>query len=293
MTSPKACAFLTTEELDGFVVDDELAVEPLRALGWTVHHVPWRREEAWDRFRIVVIRSPWDYQDDPDEFLRVLQRIDSSSARLENRLELVRWNLRKSYLRELEGAGVDVLPSRWEDGFGAGRISAYLEELDAEEVVVKPVVGANADLTFRLSQASPRESLEAAERALADREVLVQPFAPGIVTEGEYSLFFFQGALSHGIVKKPAPGDFRVQEEHGGTIRKAAPEAGMIRCARRVFAAVGAVPLYARVDLVRREAGEFAVMEVELVEPSLYLRMDAMAPWRFAWAIDALSRATR
>jgi len=291
--SPKACAFLTTDDLDGFVVDDEEAIGPLRALGWTVEQVPWRRQEEWDRFGIVVIRSPWDYQSDPTAFLKVLEGIEASSARLENPVELVRWNLRKSYLRKLEAGGVAVLPGLWEEGFSAARLHAFLEELGGDEVVVKPVLGANADLTFRLSPGSPRTVLDAAERALGDREILVQPFASRIVTEGEYSLFFFRGALSHGILKTPSPGDFRVQEEHGGTIRKATPEAGMVRSARRVFEVLETRPLYARIDLVRRESGEFAVMEVELVEPSLYLRTDATAPWRFAWAIDALSRSTR
>ncbi len=293
MTSPRACAFLTTDELDSFVVDDEEAIGPLRALGWTVDQVPWRRREDWDRFRIVVIRSAWDYQSDPHAFLEVLERIETSSARLENPLELVRWNLRKSYLRELEAGGVPVLPGLWEAGFSPDRVPAILEELGADEIVVKPVLGANADLTFRLSPDSPRKVLDAAERALGDRRILVQPFASRIVTEGEYSLFFFRGALSHGILKTPSPGDFRVQEEHGGTIRKATPDAGMVRSARRVFEVIESQPLYARVDLVRRKSGEFAVMEVELVEPSLYLRTDAVAPWRFAWAIDALSRSTR
>ncbi|NIP57869.1 MAG: hypothetical protein GWM92_06420, partial [Gemmatimonadetes bacterium] len=255
MTSPRACAFLTTDELDSFVVDDEEAIGPLRALGWTVDQVPWRRREDWDRFRIVVIRSAWDYQSDPHAFLEVLERIETSSARLENPLELVRWNLRKSYLRELEAGGVPVLPGLWEAGFSPDRVPAILEELGADEIVVKPVLGANADLTFRLSPDSPRKVLDAAERALGDRRILVQPFASRIVTEGEYSLFFFRGALSHGILKTPSPGDFRVQEEHGGTIRKATPDAGMVRSARRVFEVIESQPLYARVDLVRRKSG--------------------------------------
>ena len=100
------CAFLTTDNLDGFVHDDELAVGPLRELGWTVEFVPWRSPVPdWDSFHVVVIRTPWDYPDDRQAFLEVLETVDRSAARLENSIDLVRWNLDKRYLLDLAASG--------------------------------------------------------------------------------------------------------------------------------------------------------------------------------------------
>jgi len=285
-----ACAFLTTDDLDAFVTYDAEAVPPLAALGWTVEEVPWRAEADWDAFDAVVIRSPWDYQGAPDDFLAVLAAIDRSAARLENPLTVVRWNLRKTYLRDLERAGVPVVPTWWaEGGLTAGGLASARREWGTTEVVVKPVVSANADGTFRLDAgADPNEALS----ALAGRPALIQPFVPAVVAEGEFSVFAFGGAVSHAILKTPASGDFRVQEEHGGRIRGVASEPALLDLTRRALAAVphDGPLLYARVDAVRMPDGALAVMELELIEPSLYFPYAEGSATRFAAALDARCR---
>lgn len=292
-----SCAFLTTDDLDAFVTYDAEAVAPLAALGWTVDDVPWRAEADWDAYDAVVIRSPWDYQDAPDDFLAVLEQIDGSAARLENPLAVVRWNLQKTYLRDLGAAGVPIVPTRWaESGVTAEVLADAAREWGAAEVVAKPVVSANADGTFRLAAPASRSGAVAdwagALSALADRPSLVQPFVPAVVAEGEYSVFAFGGAVSHAILKTPAAGDFRVQEEHGGRIRGVAPEPALLGLTRRALAAVphDAPLLYARVDAIRMPDGGFAVMELELIEPSLYFPFGDGSPARFAAALDARFR---
>ena len=280
-----ACAFLTTDALNAFVTYDRVAVAPLAARGWTVEEVPWRSEAEWDAFDLVVIRSPWDYQDAPDDFLAVLDTIDRSRARLENPLPVVRWNLRKTYLRDLDAVGVPTVPTRWADGLTPAALADALGAWG--EAVVKPTVSANADGTFRLDrQSDPGAALV----ALAGRETMLQPFVPAVVAEGEFSVFAFGGAVSHTVLKTPATGDFRVQEEHGGRIRGVEPEPALLALAR---AALGAVPhpdplLYARVDAVRMPGGAFAVMELELIEPSLYFPFGPGSAERFADAVAAL-----
>ena len=116
---------------------------------------------------------------------------------------------------------------------------------------------------------------------------MAQPFVRSVTEEGEYSLFFFGGAYSHTILKTPKTDDFRVQEEHGGIIRAVEPEPALRALAHDVTDALAPQPLQARVDLVRIEHGRFALMELELVEPSLYFRMDAAAPARFAHTFNA------
>ena len=110
------------------------------------------------------------------------------------------------------------------------------------------------------------------------RPYLAQPFMPHIRSEGEYSLIYFHGRYSHAILKTPAPGDFRVQEEYGGIITAVSPPTGLLLAGGRALAALDETPLYARVDLVRNDADDFLIMEFELIEPSLYLRMDPAAP---------------
>ena len=282
-----ACAFLTTDRLDGFVTYDALAVAPLRALGWTVRHVPWRAEADWGAFDAVVIRSPWDYQDEPDAFLAVLETIERSGARLENGLDVVRWNLRKTYLRDLEARGVRVLPTVWGDGLTADGLAALTDEWG--EVVLKPVVGANADGVLRL-RPGDGDVRQRALAAYAGRLYLAQPFVRAVVEEGEFSVFAFGGEVSHAVLKTPAPGDFRVQEEHGGAIRAAEPEPALRALADAALAAVGQTLLYARVDAVRMPDGGFALMELELVEPSLYFPYAPGSAERFARALDARLR---
>src|SRR6056297_4049332 len=108
------CAFLTMDSLDEFEVYDDLLLKPLSQLGWSVDMVSWRdRQVDWNTFEAVIIRSPWDYQQDVQLFMQVLEEIDQSSARLENPLDLVKWNIDKTYLRELEQEGILIVPTLW------------------------------------------------------------------------------------------------------------------------------------------------------------------------------------
>jgi hypothetical protein len=289
----RRCAFLTTEDLTAFVTDDDLAVAPLERLGWSVAQVPWRADADWGGYDVVLVRSTWDYQHEPAAFERVLQRIDASGALLCNPLALLRWNMRKTYLRDLQRLGVSVLPTVWGASPGTARLRALPGELDSDEVVIKPVVGANADHAYRLHRGTGRGELDRIARAYRGREFLAQPFVHAVVTEGEHSLIYFGGELSHAILKTPKPGDFRVQEEHGGLIRPASPEPALRSRSDAAIAALAAVPLYARADFVRTGDGDFAIMELELIEPSLYFRLDPDSPARFARAVDAHYRAWR
>jgi glutathione synthase/RimK-type ligase-like ATP-grasp enzyme len=218
----------------------------------------------------------------------VLLRIDQSRARLENPLDVVRWNLKKTYLRDLHERGVPIVPTRWLPGLDDETLAALHDELGVEEIVVKPVVGANADDTFRLRAAAPRVETQAARNAFRGRELMVQPFVDAVVEVGEYSLFYFGDEYSHCVLKTPRAGDFRVQEEHGGLIRTVTPDTDLVEAGAKTLAAVGQTLLYARVDLVRLPDGRPALMELELIEPSLYFAFDPASPRRFSEALDRL-----
>lgn len=282
----RRCAFLTLDEPGDFVIDDVYAAAPLNGLGWRVDTVSWRQSEIpWTAFDAVIIRSTWDYWNDVPAFLDTLARI-SRLTRLANPLDLVHWNLAKTYLRDLQGKGVAVVPTLWPEDFHPGSLVRFAKELQSEELVVKPVVGANGEDAYRFTPGDDAGRLREIAGRFRGRACMIQPFMRGVVEEGEYSLFYFSGAFSHAILKVPAKQEFRSQEERGATIHAARPESAMLARGARALEAVVPAPLYARVDLVRNGAGDFAVMELELIEPSLYLRMDAGAPDRFAHAID-------
>ena len=246
------CAFLTLKDPTGYVIDDELAYPPLAALGWRVETIPWQRPNIeWHAYDAVVIRSTWDYVTDPDAFLDVLGEIERSGTPLFNGLDLVRWNIRKTYLRDLAERGVPVVPTIWRDRLHSHELPDLIEEVGTAEVVIKPVIGANASGAFRLNAQSARSRSDEVEAYYADRALLAQPFLSAITTEGEFSLFYFNGALSHSILKLPKPTDFRVQEEHGGILRAVEADDALRNAGDAALRAIGAVPLYARADFVR------------------------------------------
>lgn len=284
------CAFLTFDHRDGHVIDDDLAVPHLNALGWDVEQIPWRRPDVpWESFDGVIIRTPWDYWHHLDEFLATLAEIERRTQ-LHNPLDMVRWNLRKTYLRELGARGVPTVPTVWREGLAKGELGALFTALHAPSAVIKPVVSANADGAWRLDAEVVRTRSAEIEAYYAARPLMLQPFVPSVTAEGEWSLIFFAGVHSHTILKTPKADDFRVQEDHGGRIRPAHAEPSLHSAAERVLAALDATPLYARTDFVRAPDGTWWLMEVELTEPSLYLRMDAGAPARLARAVDARLR---
>jgi glutathione synthase/RimK-type ligase-like ATP-grasp enzyme len=286
----KRCAFLTLDSAKGFVIDDQLAYGPLEDLGWQVEAIPWTRPKVrWSAYDAVVIRSTWDYTADPDTFLFVLSGIEQSGVPLFNNLDVVRWNVEKTYLRELAERGVPVVPTAWRKQLCSGELPTLFDELGIDEVVVKPIVGAGANGTFRIDRRrlTKNDSAEL-ESYYANRALMVQPFLQAVVTEGEYSMFYFNGEFSHAIIKTPQADDFRVQEEHGGRISPVVAEAELHSAGARALHAIAEPPLYARADFVRNPYGAgFWLMELELIEPSLYFRMDAESPRRFAYALDA------
>ncbi|SET12836.1 ATP-grasp domain-containing protein [Thalassotalea agarivorans] len=282
----KRCAILTMENLDEFEVYDELFYPHLTALGWQVSEVPWRDQSVnWNDFDVVLIRSPWDYQDDADAFMDTLQRIEESNAKLENSLNIVTWNINKKYLKDLQQKGVNIVPTLWFDEYNKDAIAQAFTHFNVDEIVVKPCVSANADNTFRLTKGLFEQSSTALSETFAARDFMVQPFVKNVVEEGEYSCFYFNGEYSHTILKTPKKNDFRVQEEHGGSLASVSPEAKLKQQASHALAQISESLAYARLDFVRM--GDcFAMMEAELIEPSLYFNMDEQSAKRFAQAFD-------
>lgn len=287
MVIMKKIAFLSMDDLSDFVTDDELSIGPLKELGLEVHTVSWKAKSVrWEDYSMVIVRSTWDYQKDLPSYLEVLREIDSRTL-LANPLSIMEWNADKSYMRELEENGARIVPTVWGNTIaGIEVFTEWFNHFQSDEIVIKPTVSANADDTFRLKSDSPL--LLIVQSTFANRSYMVQPFIQSIVDEGEYSLFYFNGEYSHAILKTPEIGDFRVQEEHGGLIQSTVVTISIANAGKRIMDILGEKPLYARVDLARMQDDDFALMEIELIEPALYFRTDPKSAPRFAKAVNDL-----
>ena len=258
--------------------ESHLLVAALARRGIAADLVPWDSAQAWASYPLVVVRTPWDYFARLDEFLH-WARTTSALTDFVNPFPVIEWNSHKAYLRELAAAGIATVPTLWL-ARGASDAATCLRDRGWDEVVVKPAVSIGAIGALRARAADPA-CVRHVEQLVAEGDVLIQPFVASVAAVGEVSLIYFGGAFSHAIRKQPAPGDFRVQDMYGGTVHTHAPSAAEYELAARALACVPPPTAYARIDLVEFDHKP-AVMEIELIEPELFLGASALAADRFA-----------
>jgi glutathione synthase/RimK-type ligase-like ATP-grasp enzyme len=281
-------AFVTCAKLPEMHADDRLAADVLRDRGVAVVSAVWDDPGVgWSRYAAVVIRSTWDYHHRQDEYEDWLQRCAADGVKLWNPPAAVLANMNKRYLSELAERGVDVVPTEHLDIRQRQNLRGMLQRRGWDEAVVKPAVSASAHRTWRTSLSTADRDQPAFDEDTSRHEVLVQPRIEEITTHGEWSLVFLGGSYSHATIKRPAAGDFRVQEELGGSAAAAHPPEHLIHAARHILSVSPSPLLYARVDGVER-AGRFMLMELEIIEPYLFLGLAGDAAVRFADAIEAV-----
>ncbi|MFT5775083.1 ATP-grasp domain-containing protein [Hyphomonas sp.] len=235
---------------------------PFAALGMSLHDVAWDDPDVdWSSFDAAIIGTTWDYWDRIDEFLTTLERI-GTLTKLFNSAALVRWNSRKTYLREMEAKGANLIPTLWLDAAPPGLAASAFDELGSEDLVFKRQIGAGAAGQHRLKRGDPIPDMRHA--------MMVQPFLKMIQDEGEISFIFIDGAFSHALVKRAASGDYRIQSTYGGTEKAISPSAEDLAAATAIISTLEDVPLYGRVDMLRGPDGRLLLMELELIEPYLY-----------------------
>lgn len=256
--------------------DVESAV--LAGAGIVVEPRPWSDPGDLSDFDIVLPLVAWGYQTDTPRWFALLDRLEREDCAVLNPVAVLRWNSDKSYLVELGDSGVPTIPTLRSDAFGEGE----LEEARAafgNLLVIKPPISASAYGTHLLG-AGDQVPPEVAERAM-----MAQPFLRSVTEEGEYSLMLFEGEFSHSIIKRARPGDYRVQPHLGGTEVPCDLPDGALEVARAALAAAPESPVYARVDLLRLDDGQLAVIELELIEPALWLQHAPYGGASFASAV--------
>jgi hypothetical protein len=242
-----------------------VAVRYAALLGDQTEQRTWNNPGDLAGFDLVIPLMAWGYQRAPVHWFQALDAWEAARLRFANPIKTLRWNTNKDYLFDLEEAGVAIVPSRLAHRLTPIDVDAACAAFGCETLVIKPTISGGADRTYRLgpNDSIPFDALE--------REMLIQPLMPLIACEGEFSLFYFAGKFSHAILKIPEQGDFRVQEQFGGReVRVEAPAAALTLAKAALAAAPGPLT-YARVDMVRGEDDGFYLMELELIEPSLFL----------------------
>lgn len=236
----------------------------LEQAGFAVEPRPWSDPGNLDQFAAILPLVAWGYQDDPPRWFALLNQLEREQRLIINPVPVLRWNSDKAYLAKLAGAGIATVPTRIVDALDARSLDPIRADW-GQELVVKPPISAAAYGTHRLGQGDP------IPEDVHGRRMMVQPFLRSVVDEGEYSLIYFDGQFSHSIVKRAKVGDYRVQPHLGGTEQPCAPPPGSQKVAAAALAAAPQLPAYARVDLIRLDDGQLAVIELELIEPSLWL----------------------
>lgn len=259
-----------------------------RLLGPDLCFRSWTDTGDLSGFSLILPLLAWGYQRNVASWYALLDRLEREALPVANPARVLRWNSDKAYLAEMAAAGVPTVPTMMREAMNDAALDSARSLFGTNRLVIKPPVSGGADGTFLIGASDPLPA------EAIGRRMLIQPYLPAIAAEGEMSLFFFGGRYSHAISKHPANGDFRVQEQFGGSERRIDPPAEALALAETVFAATEELmdhaPLtYARVDMLRDEDGNFRLMELEAIEPSLFLHFAGNQGALFADAVRARS----
>jgi glutathione synthase/RimK-type ligase-like ATP-grasp enzyme len=282
-------ALATSPALPNLVPDDAPLLAALERHGVDFHIVTWDADVDWRRYDAVLLRTCWDYHLRFAAFYEWVRGLERDGVPVWNGADVVRWNSHKRYLFELEAAGVGIVPGVLLAGGTRVDAAALLGAHGWSKVVVKPAISASAHRTTIEAGVSVQPALDA---LLADGDAIVQPYIENVTCDGEWSLLFIENRFSHAIVKRPRPGDFRVQEEWGGSTERVVPPEWLVQQAAAAVRACGFDLLYARVDGFAID-GRLLVGELELIEPQLYLLFGEETADQLAAAVARRTRAAR
>lgn len=250
--------------------EDTALLDFLLNKGLDCKRMVWNDPDAdWQQFDMAVIKSPWDYHENFKEFNNWLNKREAQGLKLLNSYQLIRWNSDKHYLKEISDAGLKIIPSAFLEKNSRPLLADFFGVLAAKKLIVKPCVSAGAKNTLVIDQEHLNTAQQEIHLLLQEESYMVQPFMEE-VREGEWSFLFFNGNYSHSLLKVPKSGDFRVQQFFGGNILETEAAAEHIKAAKSYVDQFARDTFYARVDGLIVN-GELVLMELELIEPYLYL----------------------
>lgn len=277
-------ALVTCPDYPRLSADERDLPQALEACGLEADLVSWSDAKVdWQQYSVLLLRTVWNYHLHPEAFQKWLEQV--SSIPLLNSQRLVRWNFHKKYLLELAAAGISIVPSFLVEKGTKLDLTHLQRRWPNSAWVLKPAVSASAFETLK----TPELSQETIQKFSRRFDLLIQPYLSEIESKGEVSLIYISGRFSHGVLKKPAHGDFRVQSEFGGQTKTYLPGTEELDLAEKTMKFLPETPLYARVDLVSQDSLWF-LGELELIEPALFFAFSPGSLDRFAQAVAAQVR---
>ncbi|MFY0675222.1 MAG: hypothetical protein JXQ87_17635 [Bacteroidia bacterium] len=254
--------------------DEELVTEALKSEGFTVERTNWDNDTFdWSKTDFVLFRTTWDYFDRFDEFRKWLEVVNSQTT-LINPKTTIDWNFDKQYLKELEAKVVNIPKTQIINCGDSESLNHHLNKSGFNKAVLKPCIAGAARHTYVINKSNVQDHESVFKELIANENMILQEFQSSIQNKGEVSIIMFGGNYSHAVLKKAKKGDFRVQDDFGGTVHEYSPTEKEIEFAKHVVSKVEPKPTYARVDYFWDNNNQLALGELELIEPELWFRKE-------------------
>lgn len=256
------------------LLEDQLIMDAMQEKGLKLHRTNWNDPHFdWSSTRSVLFRATWDYFHRFEEFDAWLKRIEPVTQ-LINPYEQIMWNIDKHYLLDLAKKGVRIVPTQFIEAGDSRTLAEVVETSGWENLILKPAISGGARHTYKLTAETADQHEAVYQELIAKESMMLQPFLNNIVPKGEVSYMVYGGKFSHAVLKIAKPGDFRVQDDFGGSVHDYQPNAEEIAFAENCAACCDPIPVYARVDVVWDNENQLALAEMEMIEPELWFRMN-------------------
>ena len=268
--------------------EDELVINALEGKDLSVIKKDWNDPNFnWNNTRSVLFRSTWDYFDNFEQFKKWFDKTRNTCLMI-NSSETIEWNLDKHYLLDLQKHEIPIPNSEFIQRESSFDLSLLMQEKNWNEIVVKPTISGAAKNTYRLKKEDINLFDSTWKKLIYQEDFIVQEFQNNVITKGEVAMMVIGGKYTHAVLKKAKEGDFRVQDDFGGSIAKYSPSEKMVKLAEQCTRIISPIPSYARVDIIWDNSGDLAVSELELIEPELWFRLNPNAAQKLAEHIDLI-----
>ena len=276
------------EYIENILLEDQLVQEALEKEGLKVKRLSWDDADFdWNTTKYALFRTTWDYFDRFTEFSAWLTEVSQQTILL-NSAKMIHWNIDKHYLQDLDKKEVAIVPTYFIEKGDSRTLAEIHQEISWKETILKPCVSGAARHTYKLNPENIHEYEAIFKELIANESMMLQPFMHQIVTKGEISLIVINGTYTHSILKKAKKGDFRVQDDFGGSVHGYQPSQEEIEFAEKAVQACIEPPMYARVDMIWDNKDQLAISELELIEPELWFRFNYDAATQLAKGIKTL-----
>ena len=270
------------EYAQNVLLEDKLLKQALERLGYSVHRTNWDDADFdWSTTDYIFFRTTWDYFDRYEEFAPWLEAV-CTKTKLINPKELIYWSLDKHYLNDLDEAGIRIPNTVFIEPKDPRSLSEIVDSMNWKEFILKPAISGAGRHTYRFTKENVSDHEAIFSELIAKESMLIQEFQTNILTKGEVAFMVFGGKFSHAVLKKAKAGDFRVQDDFGGTIDIYQPNKEEIAFVEKAFSACNPLPIYARIDVIWDNNDELCIGEIELIEPELWFRLDNQSADRCA-----------